>query len=50
MRVKSRSYRDKEYFKYRLNIPEQALKDAGFKPGDELKAIVKKGEIKLKKK
>jgi len=50
MRVKSREYKDKKYYKYRINIPEQALKDANFKPGDNLKAVVKKGEIKLKKK
>lgn len=41
---------DKVYHKYVIVLPEEALKDASFKPGDELKAVVKKGEIKLKRK
>lgn len=41
---------DKVYHKYVVVIPEQALKDAHFKQGDELKAVVKKGEIKLSRK
>ncbi len=41
---------DKVYHKYVVVLPEQALKDANFKPGDNLKAVVKKGEIKLRRK
>ena len=47
MRVKSREYKGKKYYKYRINLPKEALKDAGFKEGDELKAVVKKGEMRL---
>lgn len=38
------------YFKYEVVLPKDAVKKAGFKAGDELKADAKKGEIKLKKK
>jgi len=40
---------DKTYYKYVVVIPEETLKQAGLKEGDELKAEVKKGEVKLKK-
>jgi len=49
MKVKSREYKDKKYYKFRINVPEEVLNDAGFKEGDELKAIVKKGEVRLVK-
>ncbi len=39
---------NKIYNKYVITLPEEALKDAGFKEGDELVANVKKGEIKLR--
>jgi len=39
---------EKIYHKYVIVLPEEALKDAGFKEGDELVAKVKKGEIKLR--
>lgn len=50
LKVKSRKYKDKQYHKYRINIPEDVLKEAGFKEGDELEAEVKKGEMRLRKK
>ena len=50
LKEKSREYNGKDYFKYKINLPEQKLKDAGFHEGDELEAEAKKGEIKLKKK
>ncbi|MBL7148405.1 MAG: hypothetical protein ISS82_06265 [Nanoarchaeota archaeon] len=50
LKEKSREYKGKKYFKYKVNLPEELLKDSGFKEGDELKAEAKKGEIKLKKK
>ena len=50
LRVKSRNYKGKQYYKYRINIPEQNLKEAGFEVGDELNSEAKKGEIKLRKK
>jgi len=50
MKVKSREYKGKKYYKYRINLPEEALRDANFKEGDELKAVVKKGEVRLVRK
>ncbi len=38
------------YHKYVVVIPEDAVKESGFKEGDELKAEAKKGEIKLREK
>ncbi len=49
LKVKSRVYHGKSYFKYRINIPAEDLEKAGFKEGYELEAEVKKGEIVLKK-
>ena len=37
------------YSKYVVVIPEEAVQDAGFKEGDELKAVVKKGEVRLRR-
>ncbi len=37
------------YSKYVVVIPEEIVKESGFKEGDELKAEAKKGEIKLRK-
>ncbi len=50
LKVKSRNYNGKQYFKFRVNISEELLKQAGFKEGDELEGKVRKGEIKLRKK
>jgi len=50
LKVKSRVYNGKPYFKYRINIPAEDLEKAGFKEGDDLEAEVKKGELVLKKK
>lgn len=41
---------DKSQWKYELVIPKEAVKDAEFKEGEELKAIVKKGEVRLVRK
>jgi len=49
LRVKSRKYKDKQYYKYRINIPENLIKSAGLKEGDTLKAEAKKGEIRLRR-
>jgi len=38
----------KKYPKYEVVLPKDAVKKAGFKAGDELKADAKKGEIKLR--
>jgi len=49
MKEKSREYNGKEYYRYRINIPEKIIEEAGIKEGDELEAEAKKGEIKLRK-
>ena len=49
LKEKSREYNGKSYYKYKINIPESDLKEAGFKEGDILEVEAKKGEIKLKK-
>ena len=50
LKVKSRNYNGKQYYKYRINISEELLQEAQIKEGDELEAKTNKGEIKLKKK
>ncbi len=49
LKVKSRNYNGKQYYKYRVNIPEEKLKEAELREGDEVEVNAKKGEIKLKK-
>lgn len=49
LKEKAREYNKKDYFKYKINLPEKKLKEAGFVAGDELEAEAKKGEIRLKK-
>lgn len=44
----SKKTKEKNYFRYAINIPEGIIKKAELKEGDELKAEAKKGEIKLK--
>lgn len=46
---KHKTRKDKDYFKYVIVIPEEKVKESGFKEGDELEAEAKKGEIKLVK-
>ena len=46
---KHKTRKDKDYFKYVVVLPEDVIKGAGFKEGDDLKTEVKKGEVKLKK-
>ncbi len=50
LREKSREYKGKKYYKFKVNIPAKILKKAGLKVGDNLEPKAKKGEIKLKKK
>jgi len=45
----SRKYKDKEYHKYILVVPEKEIKKSGFKEGEELKTQSKKGEIIIKR-
>lgn len=49
LKEKSREYKGKSYFKYKVNIPESALEKAGIKEGDELKIKTEKYKIVLEK-
>jgi bifunctional DNA-binding transcriptional regulator/antitoxin component of YhaV-PrlF toxin-antitoxin module len=49
LKVKSRNYKGKQYYKFRINLPSEDLEKAGFKEGDELEINSKNGEIKLVK-
>jgi len=46
----SRKVGEKRYPKWVLVIPPDVVEKSGFKEGDELKAVGKKGEIIIKKK
>ena len=45
-----RKYKDKDYYKYVINLPPMVLKEAGLKYGEELKIKTEKGKIVLEKK
>jgi len=45
----SRRYKDKEYYKYKVNIPCKSLCDAELKEKDNSDITVKKCQITLKK-
>ena len=49
LKEKSREYNGKEYYRYRVNIPENIIQEANVKEGDELEASAKNWEIKLTK-
>ena len=49
MKLQKHQTRDK-YYKYVVVLPKDKIEEAGFKEGDELKAEVKKGEMRLRKK
>lgn len=53
MKLQKRFLREvnkKKYYKFMINIPPELVEKAKLKEGDELKAVVKKGEIILKRK
>ena len=45
-----RKYKNKDYYKYIVNIPPMVLKESGIKYGEEVEIKSKKGKIVLKKK
>jgi hypothetical protein len=46
-----RKYKDKDYYKFIINIPPMVLKESGLDYGsNELEAVAEKGKIILKKK
>jgi hypothetical protein len=50
MKEKSRTYNGKDYYKYKVNLPEKNLKDAKIECGDDLEVKSEKGKLILKKK
>lgn len=50
IKVKTREYKDKTYYRYRIDLPEEKIKEAEFNEGDDLCIEAKKGELRLKKK
>ncbi len=49
IRERSRTYKGKDYYKYKVNIPEVLLLNAGIKVGDFIEAEVESNKIILKK-
>lgn len=45
----SRKYKNKDYYKYLVNISEDDIKKATLKEGDELKVSVNKNKLILEK-
>jgi len=45
-----RKYKDKDYYKYMVNIPPLVVKEAGLEYGEDIEVKVEKGKIILKKK
>lgn len=45
----SRKYKNKEYYKYLVNISEDDIKKATLKEGNELKVSVKKNKLIFEK-
>ena len=46
----SREYKGKKYYKFSVVIPTKALKQLGWKAGDELKADIGKTNLIIEKK
>jgi len=49
LKEKSREYKGKSYFKYKVNIPEDKLKKANLNEGDNLEIEVSNNKIILSK-
>ena len=45
----SRKKGDKPYTKWAINLPDEMIKKAGFKQGNQIKVIAKEGKIVLSK-
>ena len=45
-----RKYKDKDYYKYVVNLPPLFVREAGFEEGEELSINANEGKITLKKK
>lgn len=49
LKEKSRTYKGQDYYKFKVNIPEMRLDDAGLKEGDELECMAEKNRLILRK-
>ncbi len=45
-----RKYKDKDYYKYIINIPPMVIKESGLEYGEEVEIKAEKDKIVLKKK
>ena len=45
-----RKHKNKDYYKYMVNIPPRVIREAGLEEGDYVDASAKDGKIILKKK
>ena len=45
-----RKHKNKDYYKYMVNLPPMMVKEAGFQEGEDLSIEAKDGKIMLKKK
>lgn len=50
LKEKSRTYKNQEYYKYKVNIPLVEIDKSGLKEGDELDVISSHQTITLRKK
>ena len=50
LKEKSRTYKNQEYYKYKVNIPIVEIDKAGLKEGDEVDVISSHNTITLRKK
>ncbi len=50
LKEKSGSYKNQNYFKYKINLPEIVIDGCKFMEGDELEAFPEPGILILKKK
>ncbi len=50
LKEKSRTYKDQEYYKYKVNIPIVEMDKSGLKEGDELDVISSHNTLTLRKK
>ena len=50
LKEKSRTYKNQDYYKYKVNIPLVTMDICGFKDGDELEAIPSHNSLTLRKK
>lgn len=49
VKVKTRVYKEKTYYRYRIDLPEEKVLEASLKEGDDLIVEAKKDELRLKK-